>query len=170
MCNCHIEAKGVSNLGYLYSGQSRAYHKDDKTDWLTLLLYALVKYQNGKNAFFEPRCTTFSDMDEEKLRLIKKLKDFDFASESNVGHAVSIVAETIGMAYVKTDLEELTDSEKMFCSILKSIRDEPKKLDLEKISTSSEMLLAIVEEILAYFKRYEFGIEEMENIVRAIKF
>lgn len=101
--------------------------------------------------------------------LIGNLKSFDAKAESNVEKAVSLVAESIAMAYTNADLSV---QEKTFLRTLKAIQENPTVLDIGSISTqetSSKMTHAIVEEILAYFKCYEFGIAEMESIANSIK-
>ena len=85
--------------------------------------------------------------------LIGNLKSFDAKAESNVEKAVSLVAESIAMAYTNADLSV---QEKTFLRTLKTIQENPTVLDLRSISTqetSSKMTQAI----------------EMESIANSIK-
>ena len=99
-----------------------------------------------------------------KTVLIESLKSFDAKTESNVETAVSLVAESIAMAYTKADL---AIQEKTFLETLKRIQECPKVLNLEK--TSEMNTSTILEAILLYFKRYEFGIAQMQEIIDGIK-
>lgn len=104
-----------------------------------------------------------------KAVLIESLKGFDAKSKSNVETAVSLITETIAMTYTKADLSA---QEKVFLYALKTIEKNPDVLDLEKIKTQSssyEITLTVVSEILEYFKQYLFGITEMESIVNGLK-
>ena len=99
-----------------------------------------------------------------KTVLIESLKSFDAKTESNVETAVSLVAESIAMAYTKADLSV---QEKIFLETLKRIQECPNVLNLEK--TSEMNTSTILEAILSYFKRYEFGIAQMQEIINGIK-
>lgn len=99
-----------------------------------------------------------------KTVLIESLKSFDAKTESNVETAVSLVAESIAMAYTKADLSV---QEKTFLETLKRIQECPNVLNLEK--TSEMNTSTILEAILSYFKRYEFGIAQMQEIINGIK-
>lgn len=99
-----------------------------------------------------------------KTVLIESLKSFDAKSKSSVETAVSYVAETIAMAYTKADL---SIQEETFLETLKRIQESPNVLNLKKsgeIETST-----ILDAILSYFKRYEFGAEQMQEIANGIK-
>ena len=99
-----------------------------------------------------------------KTMLIESLKSFDAKAKSNVETAVSLVVESITMAYTKADL---SIQEKTFLETLKRIQESPNVLNLKEcgeIETST-----ILEAILLYFKRYEFGIAQMQEIIDGIK-
>lgn len=110
-------------------------------------------------------CTNCRIMNADyKTVLIESLKSFDAKTESNVEKAVSLVAESIAMAYTKADL---AIQEKTFLETLKRIQECPNVLNLEK--TSEMNTSTILEAILSYFKRYEFGIAQMQEIINGIK-
>ena len=98
-----------------------------------------------------------------KTVLIESLKSFDAKAKSNVETAVSLIAESIAMAYTGAGLSV---QENTFLETLKRIQECPNVLNLE--NTSEMNTSTILEAILLYFKRYEFGIAQMQEIINGI--
>lgn len=99
-----------------------------------------------------------------KTVLIESLKSFDAKAKSNVETAVSLIAESIATAYTRADLSV---QENTFLETLKRIQECPNVLNLENASEMGTS--TILEAILSYFKRYEFGIAQMQEIINGIK-